>query len=72
MAEECGNSKEKIYISIPFTDGTNELYEVDSCRYQEIEAYKNVTIRIKKCKNCGKIEIDWYKQNDTEKIDIEE
>lgn len=46
-------------------DGINEL---DPCIYQVVEKYKNVTIEIIKCKHCGNIEINWYRQDDTEEI----
>jgi len=50
-------------------DGVNEL---DPCVYEEIESYRNVTVHIFKCKNCGHIEIEWEKQEDTEEIDLDE
>ena len=50
-------------------DGINEL---DPCIYETIECYKNVDIEIVKCKNCGNIEIWWYRTPDTEKVEIED
>lgn len=47
-------------------DGVNEL---DPCIYEEIEQYKNVTVHILRCKKCGHIEIEWERQEDTERID---
>lgn len=35
-------------------DGVNEL---DPCIYEDIEMYKNVTVIVSKCKNCGNIDI---------------
>lgn len=48
-------------------DGANEL---DPCPYQEIEAYKNVTVHILQCARCGHIEVEWERQENT--IDISE
>ena len=44
---------------------------VDPCVYEEVEAYKNVTVIISKCTRCGNIDISWKCQEDTEKIEIE-
>lgn len=49
-------------------DGVNEL---DPCSYVEVERYANVTISILKCKNCGHVEISWYRQEDTEELEVE-
>ena len=49
-------------------DGT---HEVDPCLYEEIECYANVTVSINKCKRCGHIEINWYRQEDTEELEVE-
>lgn len=46
-------------------DGVNEL---DPCRYEEIERYKNVTVSILRCPKCGHVEIEWERQEDTERI----
>ena len=46
-------------------DGKNEL---DPCIYEELARYANVTVIISKCKKCGKIDISWEKQDDTEEI----
>ena len=40
------------------------------CLYQEIEAYKNVTVHILRCVRCGHIEVEWERQDNT--IDISE
>jgi len=42
---------------------------VDPCVYEEVEAYRNVTVRVLKCKRCGRVEIEWERQEDTEQID---
>ena len=44
---------------------------VDPCVYKEIEAYKNVTVIISKCVNCGAIDISWQRQADTEEIEVD-
>ena len=49
-------------------DGVNEL---DPCIYEEIEKYANVTVSIRRCKNCGNIDIAWYRQDDTEELEVE-
>ena len=58
-----------------FTNGItikpDGVHELDPCIYQEIEKYANVTISIRKCKNCGNIDIVWYRQDDTEELETE-
>ena len=49
-------------------DGVNEL---DPCNYEEVERYSNVTVSIRRCKNCGHIDIAWYRQDDTEELEVE-
>ena len=49
-------------------DGVNKL---DPCIYEVVEKYANVTIEVLKCKNCGHVEISWYRQEDTEELEIE-
>jgi hypothetical protein len=44
---------------------------VDPCVYKDVEAYKNVTVIISKCINCGAIDIRWKSQEDTEEIEVE-
>ena len=38
---------------------------VDPCVYQDIEAYRNVTVIVSKCIHCGAIDIRWKSQEDT-------
>lgn len=47
------------------------IHELDSHIYELSEKYKNVTIEILKCKECGEISIGWYRQSDTIKIEEE-
>ena len=49
-------------------DGVNEL---DPCIYEVVGKYANVTIEVLKCKNCGHVEISWYRQEGTEELEIE-
>ena len=49
-------------------DGVNKL---DPCIYEVVEKYANVTIEVLRCKNCGHTEISWYRQEDTEELEIE-
>ena len=63
---KCAFGDEITRITIK-PDGVNEL---DPCLYQEIEAYKNVTVHILRCVRCGHIEVEWKRQDNT--IDITE
>lgn len=58
-----------------FPDGMiikpNGIDELEACFYEEIERYANVTVSIRRCKNCGNIDISWFRQDDTEKLDID-
>ena len=47
-------------------DGINEL---DPCLYEEVEAYRNVTVRVMRCVRCGHTELMWSRQEDTEEIE---
>lgn len=49
-------------------DGVNEL---DPCVYREVERYVNATVVISECEKCGHIDIAWFAQPNTEKIDEE-
>lgn len=50
-------------------DGVNEL---DPCVYKDIEKYKNVTVIVSRCINCGHISISWKAQDNTERIPTED
>lgn len=41
---------------------------VDPCRYREVQILRNVTIHILKCSDCGHIEIEWERQENTEDV----
>ena len=47
------------------------IHELDPCVYQEVERYANVTISIKRCQKCGNLDISWFRQEDTEEMEIE-
>lgn len=47
------------------------IHELDPCEYQEVERYANVTVSIRRCKKCGNIDIAWFRQEDTEKLEVE-
>lgn len=48
-------------------DGKNIL---DPCHYEPIEKYANVTIEVRKCRNCGTVDIGWWKQDDTVELEV--
>ena len=48
-------------------DGINEL---DSCIYEDVEMYTNVTVIISRCKKCGNVEISWIRQDNTEEVQM--
>ena len=47
------------------------IHELSACCYQEVERYANDTVSIRKCQLCGNIDIAWFKQEDTEIVEIE-
>lgn len=56
-------------LGIPYRpDGKNEL---DPCRYETEEIWKNVAVRVMKCRKCGNKEISWYMQENTEQLNPE-
>lgn len=44
-------------------DGVHELES--PCVYQTIERWANVTVEVRRCKNCGDVEVVWFRQDDT-------
>lgn len=52
-----------------FPDGLtikpNGMDELDPCRYEVVERYRNVTVEIGRCKKCGHTDITWFRQEDT-------
>ena len=49
-------------------DGINDL---DPCKYEVVEKYRNVTVEIIRCKCCGHMEVSWYRQQDTEEGELD-
>lgn len=48
------------------------IHELDPCVYETIEKYRNVTVEVRKCKKCGNIDIAWYRQEETEEVNVDE
>lgn len=44
------------------------VHELDPCIYETVEKYRNVTVEVRRCKNCGNIDVVWYRQDNTEVI----
>lgn len=51
-----------------FPDGANEL---DPCVYDEVERWANVTVSVLRCRNCGNVELAWYRQDNTMQVDLD-
>lgn len=49
-----------------------EKFEIDPCRYETVEIYRNVTVVVSKCMKCGNIDIAWIRQDNTEELDPKE
>lgn len=47
------------------------VHELDPCEYEVVEAYRNVTVEVLRCRRCGHIEITWRRQSDTEDVDLD-
>jgi hypothetical protein len=47
------------------------IHDLDPCQYDVIEKYRNVTVEILRCKNCGHVEISWFRQENTEEGDVD-
>lgn len=43
-------------------DGLNEL---DPCEYDLTEIHRNVDVQVLKCRNCGHVEVEWIRREDT-------
>ena len=46
-------------------DGINPL---DPCIYETKEIHSNVTVFVNQCSNCGHIELEWHRTDETEDI----
>ena len=61
MAEKCSFGE-------GVTVKPNGVDELDPCKYVVDEEYMNVTVRVLKCRNCGHVEIEWERQENTQEI----
>ena len=48
----------------------NSVDELDPCLYEDIEIHTNVTVIVSRCKKCGNTDIRWWRQENTEDIDM--
>lgn len=46
-------------------------HENEPCIFVEKEKYRNVTVVVGECKKCGRTDISWYRQEDTEEVEVE-
>lgn len=53
-----------------YTIKLDGIHDLDACIYNEIELYKNVTVSVRRCKKCGNIDLAWYRQDDTEELEV--
>lgn len=44
-------------------DGKSEL---DPCLYDLVEVHRNVDVEVLKCRECGHVEVQWIRRDDTE------
>lgn len=44
------------------------IHELETHRFVLTEKYKNVTVEMLRCEECGEISIGWYRQDNTERI----
>ena len=47
------------------------VHELDPCTYEVVEKYRNVTVEVLRCPKCGHTEIGWYRQEDTEEVELD-
>ena len=50
----------------------DSVHELDPCQYKPIEIHRNVTVEVLRCKVCGRVELGWYRQDDTESEVLED
>lgn len=51
-------------------DGIHKLESL--CVLETEELYRNVTLAVRRCKKCGRIDLAWWKQENTEELPPEE
>ena len=44
------------------------VHELSPHKYELTEKYKNVTVEVLTCKDCGDVSIAWYRQDNTEDV----
>lgn len=54
-----------------YTIKPDGIHDLEPCRYEELERYRNVTISVRRCKVCGNVDLAWYHQDNTEEVDLE-
>ena len=47
------------------------VHELDPCTYEVVEKYRNVIVEVLRCPKCGHTEISWYRQEDTEEVELD-
>lgn len=47
------------------------IHDLDACDFKVVEKLRNVTIEVIRCEKCGHEEISWYRQEDTEEVEVE-
>ena len=63
---------EKCHLTPGITIKLYAVNELDPCIYEEVECYKNVTVHVMRCQQCGHIDLSWERQEDTEEVDLDE
>ena len=53
-----------------FTVNVGGLADVEPCLFEDIEMHTNVTVIVSRCKVCGRVELSWIRQEDTEDVEI--
>lgn len=51
---------------------TSHEHPLDPCRFRVSEIYRNVTVEVLTCPICGAVSISWRRQEDTEKVVMED
>jgi len=41
------------------------IHELDPHLYETVEIHHNVTVEVRRCVNCGQIDLVWFRQEDT-------
>ena len=60
------NNMEKCSFGDGIVIKPDGIHELDPCIYEDIEMWHNVTVVVSRCKRCGRIELSWIRQDDTE------